>query len=347
MMNCVYCQAVMNPQDQFCTKCGRARPVVLGSVSYPPQPPRTRNTKKIALLIVGNLIVIAALIGTIAFVYAATRPNPTIAVTSVYHLNELPAGASSTTLSVRGLHFSGNEAINFFLDGGQVFNLPPLESDGSGAFTFTLPIGKDWTIGKHVLTASDADHYLTKQGSAIEVVAAGEADTPGPNDAPPDSASFKIKTTFSGTVLDTGDPYSGSETLTVTGQPDPAGGAVCGEHDDGLPYVQHSTLGGTGSLAGTPYTETETRTCAGTYQGGHLSETVTVTSDHISFFDPYGNQAICTTQAPYDYSTVQGTFTSPNEISGTFSTVDVRYTCSNNDWIIIYATAGSWSGSVA
>jgi hypothetical protein len=327
--------------------CGRARPIALGAASYPPQPARARNTTKTLALVALSVGIIAAIIGTGVFVYAATRPNPVLTLTSAYHVNGIPAGASSTTFSVHGQHFSSNEAITFILDGQQLFGIAPVESDGNGAFTVALPIGKDWTLGKHILTASDADHYLTKQDVQVLIVTAGQASTPGPNGAPSDNSSFKISTSFSGTVLETGNPDTSSETITVTGNPDPAGGSVCGENEGGLPFVTHSTFS-EGNLAGTAYKETFVETCSGTYRGGKLEENVTVTSQYLSYTDSSSNDVICSPSVPYVYEQIQGTFSSTTVISGTYNIASARLTCTSAfETFTQYAEAGSWNGTVS
>lgn len=347
MMNCPYCQAALMPQDKFCLMCGRARPIVLSAASYPPHPAQARNTKKTLALVALSVGIIAAIIGTGIFVYAATRPNPVLTLTSAYHVNGIPAGASSTTFSVHGQHFSGNEAITFILDGQQLFGIAPVESDGNGAFTVALPIGKDWTLGKHILTASDADHYLTMQGVQVLIVVAGQASTPGPNGAPSDNSSFKISASFSGTVLETGNPDTSSETITVTGNPDPAGGSVCGENENGLPFVTHNTFSG-GNLAGTAYKETFVETCSGTYRGGKLEENVTVTSQYLSYTDSSSNDVICSPSVPYAYEQIQGAFSSATVISGTYNIASTGLTCTDGfETITQYAEAGSWNGTVA
>lgn len=347
MMNCPHCQATLLPQDQFCTKCGQARPVVLGTVSYSPQPTQARNIRKTLVFVALTIIIIAALIGSGVFVYAATRPNPVLALTSVYHVDGIPAGASSSTFSIHGQHFSGNEAITFILDGQQLFGVAPVESDGNGAFTVTLHISEDWTLGKHILTASDADHYLTKQGIQFIIVAAGQANTPGPNGAPSDNSSFKISANFSGTVLETGNPDTSSETITVTGSPNATSGSVCGEHEDGVPFVTSDTFSG-GNLAGVEYKETFVETCSGTYSGGKLEESITVSNQYLTYINSSSNNVICSPAVPYVYEQIQGTFSSATAISGTYNSASAKLTCNSDfETITQYAEAGSWNGTVS
>jgi hypothetical protein len=311
----------------------------------PAQPQRAHSTAKTLLLITVIVVTIAIFIGGGFFIYAATRPDPTISLTSKYHALGLPAGASSTTFAVQGLHFSGNEAITFFLDGGQIFGLPSVKSNGGGSFTVALPISNSWSLGKHVLTASDADHYLTKQGVSISIVVAGQANTPGPNGAPSDSSSFKISASFTGTVLQSGNPDTSSEIITVTGMPDPAGGTVCGENEDGIPFVTHGTF--TGGAAGTSYTETIVETCAGTYQGGKLEEDVTVTAQYLTYTDPSSFDTVnCSVPSSYVLEHIQGTFSSATEISGSYSMAGARYSCSNYGSVTQNAEAGAWNGTL-
>jgi hypothetical protein len=293
-------------------------------------------------LIAIAVVMVAGLVGTALFVYAVTRPDPTITLTSSYHALGLPAGANTTTISVHGQHFSRNEAIIFFLDGGQLTDLPPVGSDGNGSFTTTLPVGKAWSTGKHILTARDSDHYLTQQGATLVIVAAGQANTPGPDGAPSDSASFTISATFTGTILETGGLDISSETIAVTGHPDPTGGKVCGEHENGKPFVTQSTFLSTG----TPYTVTQRETCAGTYQEGKLEEDITVIAQSLTYTLD-GADVVCSAPTPYILEHIQGTFSSATTISGTFTMAGITYTCSSSDTITQEAETGSWTGRVS
>jgi hypothetical protein len=71
-----------------------------------------------------------------------------------------------------------------------------------------------------------------------------------------------------------------SETLLVTGKPDPTGGTVCQSVDDGQPFTY---IGNADN--GITYRETYTLSCSGTYKGGKLSYTETTTSDKAVYSD--------------------------------------------------------------
>jgi hypothetical protein len=138
------------------------------------------------------------------------------------------------------------------------------------------------------------------------------------------------------------------------------GGKVCAKEDDGKPHpgspngsgiismpVQPppgSTYkpggsppsqfvpvpGGPGAVQfvpapGGPGNETETfsATCSGTYRGGHLTYTETITSDTtVTTFQLPGLSNVsmtCTLKSPYVAMQLNGTFTSPTSISGTYT----------------------------
>lgn len=183
-------------------------------------------------------------------------------------------------------------------------------------------------------------------GTVIFFYPTVQAHIPGPNGAPSDSSSFKISVVFTGTDLATGDPNTSSATITVTGNPDTASGSVCGQHQDGLPFVTHNTFGA-GSLAGTPYTETLVATCTGTYKGGKLEEDITATSHYLSYTNPSTyNPMVCSAPVPYVAGHIQGIFGTATEISGNYSFAGTKFSCSLLVSIPQYAEAGTWNGSV-
>jgi len=131
-----------------------------------------------------------------------------------------------------------------------------------------------------------------------------------------------------------------SETLIVTGKSDPAGGTVCQSFDDSQP---HTFIGNVGN--GITYRETSVLTCSGTYKGGKLTYTETVTSEK----DVYSDGTSCQGHTPYVSEHLEGTFTNQNSISGTFSSDSVTADCSMGSATHQFnfnAQKGSWTGQL-
>jgi pSer/pThr/pTyr-binding forkhead associated (FHA) protein len=289
-----------------------------------PQPapiPKPMNLQRVLIIAVVILVLVGGGVGT--GIYLLTRPHPVISVTSKYNVGSTPAGATSTT----------------FLDGTPVPGNTTVQSDANGNVNADLTVTDGWAVGNHTLTARDASNYTTPTGFAITIVPSGEANTPGPNSAPPDAMSFKLGITIQHHDVVNNQMFNPiQETLIITGRPDPAGGTVCQSGDDGQPHTYDGTLNN-GSIS---YHETYVETCSGTYKGGKLSYTQTVTSDQFSISDG----STCTVSSPYTYEQLQGSFTTATTISGTYSLGAVKAPCNNGNTVTFDAESGTWSGQV-
>ncbi|HEY7123768.1 MAG TPA: hypothetical protein VH540_07420 [Ktedonobacterales bacterium] len=132
------------------------------------------------------------------------------------------------------------------------------------------------------------------------------ANTTGPNGAPPNNSSFKLTFTLSSggspVHLD-GNPEN---LLLITAGSGSAGSTVCGPHDDGKPFTYPDP--------DIPdQTDTTTTTCSGSYQNGKITYTQTILQ-----FTFASSGVTCTlTAAPPWTIHLEGTFTSPNTLSGT------------------------------
>lgn len=274
------------------------------------------------------LLVVLASAGT--FLYITTRPKPVINLASNYTTNAYPVGATATTFHITGHNFSDNSSITFFLDQQPLSGISPVLSDGSGNISVTIIVTAAWRLGKHLLTASDADGYVTKAGIPIIIVLPGQDSTPGPNGAPSDTAS--------GTVLVTLQTSNGTGTLILTIMGASSGGTVCRDVDDGRPHAQ------VGISNGVSYTETAAATCSGSYKEGKLIYTETIISDQLVFT----NGLTCTAQVPYVGRRLEGTFNSPTTISGTYSSDMIAIHCNKGIGATpLPAQSGTWSGLAA
>src|SRR5579875_896024 len=295
--------------------------------AYPPPAPKKGKGGLIAIVIV----LILALIGGGVAVYIVTRPQPVISVTSSYKVGSTYAGATNTVFKVSGQKFSGSSQITFLLDGNPVPGNQPVQSDSNGNVTANLTVTADWTTGNHTLTAKDAGGYTAKSGVPITIVTPGQANTPGPNGAPPDDASGTVDATV--TANGTSDTFQ----LTVTGSPD--GGKVCRDRDNGQPQSQQGT-----TTDGVAYTATVAYTCSGTYKGGQLSYTETATSAKVV----YANGLSCTANVPFVNMHLQGSFSSNTAISGNYSQDAVTFNCNMNvGAVTTNAETGTWTGIAA
>jgi hypothetical protein len=303
--------------------------------SQPPVQKKSGGGLKIALIILAVLIVLGG--GGVA-AYVLTRPKPTITVTSDYKVGSTYAGSTTTAFHVTGQKFSSNSTITFLLDGNPAPDNQTAQSDGNGAVKADLKVSSNWTVGQHTLTAKDASGYTTQQGVTVQIVNQGEAHTPGPNGAPPDDTSFTVTLTVQPKDASTGASFkSFTDTLTVTGRADPAGGTVCDPRfDDGAP---HKVTGQDSN--GNKYTETYIWSCTGTYKGGKLTYTESATKDVVVFTDGF----TCTARTPYVYQQMTGTFTGPTSISGSYSADAITYTCSDGKPQQLDPETGTWSGT--
>jgi hypothetical protein len=262
-------------------------------------------------------------------------------ITSTYQVGTTPAGSTNTSMHVSAHSFSGSSTITFLLDKAPVASTQHVSSDANGTVKADLLITDAWAVGKHMLTAKDASGYATKVGVPVVIVPQGQAHTPGPNGAPPDDMSFTLQVSVQPQDAGTGKqltPYS--HTLIVTGKPDSAGGTVCQSSDDGQ---MQTYIGNVGN--GITYRETSVLTCSGTYKGGKLTYTETVTSDKIVYSDGIS----CQDHTPYVIEHLEGTFTSQNTINGTFSSDSVTANCSRGSDTHQFdynAQKGSWTGQL-
>jgi pSer/pThr/pTyr-binding forkhead associated (FHA) protein len=313
---------------------GAAVPPLYGSPwnTQQPQPGKAMGRNSKMLFIIVAAVVILCVVGGSVAAYLLLLPRPSMTVSSDYKVGNVLAGSDGTSLSVSGHRFSSSSTITFLLDGKPIAGEQTAQSDGSGNVSANVQLTNNWPLGRHTLTAQDASGYTTSQGVAIQVVPQGEAGTPGPNGAPPDDASL----TINANVTLNGDPVQHTETLTVTGRPDPKGGTVCiNGDDDGQPHTV------TGTDQGVTFRETLVLSCSGLYKNGKLSYTETATSDKIEF----SNGLACTARTPYTYQQLTGTFTSATSINGAFTQDNITYNCSNGAGAQqLPGNQGTWTG---
>ena len=317
---------------------GYGMPVLQQPYTPLPVPPKLSQRLKILLIVLAAIVVLGAGGGGIT-AYLLTRPQPVMSVTSSYRVGSTSAGSTGTALHVSGHSFSGSSAITFLLDSVPVPGSQNVQSDAGGNVRADLAITNAWTVGNHTLTAKDAGGYTTKAGVTVAIVPQGQAHTPGPNGAPPDDMNFTLKANLQVQDAGTGQQLgTGTETLTVTGKPDPSGGTVCQAVDNGQ---QHTSLGSTST--GVTYHETVVLSCSGTYKGGKLSYTETATTDKVDF----SNGVSCVAHTPYVYQHLEGTFTSQNTISGTLSSDNVTVDCNQGIGTLqTNARKGSWTAQM-
>ena len=149
------------------------------------------STVKTIIIVVTTVVVVAAG-GIGAAAHFLSRPQPLISITSKYKVGNTLAGANGTILHISGQQFSSNSAITFLLDGHVAPGNAGTRSDANGNFSADVTITDAWSVGTHTLTARDASNNSTKNSVSVTIVQQGQANTPGPNGAPPDDASFKV-----------------------------------------------------------------------------------------------------------------------------------------------------------
>jgi hypothetical protein len=262
---------------------------------------------------------------------------PVLDVMSQYQQGNTPAGSAGTTLNVTGKRFALGSPVTLLLDGAPLTGGTPITSDDHGRVQAQITVGKDWKPGSHTFTAKDAQGNATKSGAAVVVVAQGVAGTPGPNGAPADNESFALNVSVS--AKDTqGNDESYTQVLTITGQPDPAGGKVCDQRDNGQPQSFNGSL----SQGGT-FTVMIVFSCAGTYKSGHLTYTETIISAHYTLSDG----GTCTLQSSFVYGQFDGTFTDATTITGTFHRQAFNAPCQNSRYSNLFGNSaqGTWTGS--
>jgi pSer/pThr/pTyr-binding forkhead associated (FHA) protein len=313
-------------------------PVLQQPYMPPPVQQKSGIQLKVLFIVLAVILVLGAGGGGIA-AYFLTRPQPVITVISDFKVGSTLAGSTGTVLHVMGHQFSGTSAITFLLDGTPVPGNQPVQSDADGNVRTDLTITSGWAVGNHMLTAKDAGGYTTKAGMTVAIVPQGQAHTPGPNNAPPDDMSITLQVNVQTQNAVTGQQTGAyTETLLITGKPDPAGGTVCQSVDDGQPHIFTGSANG-----GLTYRETISWTCSGTYKGGKLSYTETATSDRID----YSNGVTCVVQTPWLAQNLEGTFSSRDTISGTFTSESATIDC-NQSVAIQHGDPrkGNWTGQM-
>jgi hypothetical protein len=308
------------------------------SMQSPPVQSKSSNRLKVLLIVLSVVLVLGASGGGIA-AYLLTRPQPVISVSSTYHVGSIPAGSPGTVLHVSARSFSGSSAITFLLENAPVASGQNVSSDTSGNVRADLLITTAWAEGNHTLTARDAGGYATKVGVPVAIVPQGQAHTPGPNGAPPDDMSFSLNTNVQVQDAGTGKQLGPwTETLIVTGKPDPSGGTVCQAVDHGQP---NTYIGNAGN--GVTFHETFTLSCSGTYKEGKLTYSETATSDKVDFSDGVS----CVAHTPYVFEHLEGTFTNQNTISGTLSSNSITADCNRGFGTqVTNAKTGSWTAQL-
>lgn len=310
-------QSYASPRSSLADQSGSG----MQSASTPPV--RRKKSGLRILLILLILLLISGGVG--AGVYITTRPQPVIHLSSDYKAGNVYAGSTNTQFRLAGQKFSGNSTISILLDGSLAPGSTPIQSDSNGTINAPLSVTGDWPVGKHIITAKDSAGYLTKAGEQIMIVAPGEAHTPGPGGAPPNDASGQIDVSIS---------VGGELILLVTNSQGKQ--TVCGSLDDGKPHSKK------GSSSGLTYTETIVSSCSGAYAGGKLTYTQTAKSDVIQ----YSNGVRCSAKGPYKAAQLDGTFSSPTEISGTIARDKVTINCDHSVGDIpVDAQTSSWSGT--
>ena len=262
-------------------------------------------------------------------------PQPVIAVTSSYAQGSTPAGAQGTVFDVSGKRFAPGASVTILLDDKPLALDQPLASDAKGEITTTLTVTADWTLGGHTIIAQDSQGYVTKSPASVVIVPQGVADTPGPNGAPADDASFSLSMNIQAKGVSNGQSASFSIYVDVTGRPDPAGGTVCNlKYDNGQPFTN------TGQFTdGEKYTETMTTTCTGTYKSGHITYTETATSDYFVLADGL----ICSTHRAFVLNAIVGAYTADG-FSGQYHSSAAVVPCNGNLEIVYSEYQGTWTG---
>jgi len=271
-----------------------------------------------------------------------SSPQPLISITSKYMVGNTPAGASGTTLHISGQQFSGNSAITFLLDGHVAPGNAGTHSDANGNFSTDVTITAAWSVGTHTLTARDGSNHSTKKSVSVTIVQPGQANTPGPNGAPPDDTTFTL--TFTENATNT-PSFTRNEVMLIKGHPDPAGGSACLDRDDGQ---QHSLSRSFSN--NTPYTETDTFSCQGSYKGGKISYSETLLTSVITYTNGSGVSVTCTLLSPQPHQEVTGSYAGNGTFTGTFAfdyTPASDYSCSDGSSFSFVYTYGTWTGTVS
>ncbi len=305
-------------------------------VLAPPTQQRSGGSK-VALIVVAAVVLLAAVGGGIAY-YLLTRPKPVITVTSDYKTGSTLVGATDTVFQVSGQKFSSNSSITFLLDNQPAPGVPLVQSDSNGSVQANLTVTADWSIGSHTLTARDASDYVTQAGVLIQIVAQGEAGTPGPKGAPSNDATFSLNITVHPKDANTGEPFDPlTYILNVNSPANPNNAAVCNPQvDTGQPQSETGDAG-----SGITYQDTIILTCSGSYKAGQLEYKQIITSWRRAF----SNGVTCTAHTPFTFQDLKGAFTDATTISGTFSSDSVTFTCDNGRSVTGDPSNGDFTGT--
>ena len=300
------------------------------------------------IVIVVTAIVVVGAGGVAAAAYFLLRPQPLISISSGFRVvGGALAGARGTTLNITGSKFSNNSTITFLLDGNPAPGNASAHSDAHGNFHAAVKITNAWTVGTHTLTARDASNNTTQNSVRVTIVQPGQANTPGPNGAPPDDATFALGSSLQGQFIGLNQTFSTTIDLAITGHPDPAGGSVCTALDDGkVHFYNYSTANNA-----TPYNENAAFTCKGTYKGGKVTYDRTILSDVITFTNT-PTAVSCTLNGAHPYMELTGTYTSNGTFTGSFNKDAIPqsdYACSDGTAsnFYYYNIQGTWTGTVS
>ena len=299
------------------------------------------SVKTIIIVVTTVVVVVAG--GIAAAAHFLSGHQPFISITSNYRVGNTLAGAPGTILHISGQQFSSNSAITFLLDGHVAPGNAGTRSDANGNFSANVTITAAWSVGTHTLTARDASNDSTKNGVSVTIVQPGQANTPGPNGAPPDDSSFRLKVTIQAADPNVGEPFDSNPVLIITGHPDPEGGTVCSPDDSGQSFTQN----GTGYNNGIPYTEVETATCSGTYKASQISYIETDTSASGSF-QSNGITTNCVLNNPAVILRLTGAYAGNNTFSGTINYPYVLFTTCDQQGSSFWQEAlqGTWTGTI-
>ena len=150
--------------------------------------------------------------------------------------------------------------------------------------------------------------------------------------------SFVLNVTIHSVDTTTQSPASSfTQTLQITGRPDPAGGTVCQSQDKGQPQSFNG-----GYTNGINYTETIVFKCSGSYHGGKLSYTETITKDEYALSDG----GSCIASGAVISEKLTGTFSSGKTISGTFSADGSTISCTDGSTLTADPQTGTWTGTL-
>jgi hypothetical protein len=302
----------------------------------PPTQQRSGGSK-VALIVVAAVVLVAAVGGGIAY-YLLSRPKPVITVTSDYKVGSTLVGSTSTTFHVSGQKFSSNSSITFLLDSQPAPGASLVQSDSDGNVQATLTVTADWNLGSHTLTARDASDYVTLAGILLQIVAQGDAGTPGPNGSPTDSATFSLAITVNPKDAITNKNLAPlTDNLSVNSPGNPNNAVVCdAQYDTGQPQTGSGDAG-----SGVTFQDTIIFTCTGTYKSGQLEYKEIVTSWRRAF----SNGLTCTAQTPFTFQDLKGAFTDATKISGAFSSDSITFNCDNGGATTTDPITGSFTGT--